>query len=142
MLATELLARRDRSAAWLSAELERRGVSPGDRVGALETLERAGYVDDDRLAAGRASLLAERGYGDAAIRADLERQGVDADRICAALAGLEPERERALELARKSGATPRTARRLLAKGFDEEAVEAALNRDVEEKHGRAYYDDR
>jgi regulatory protein len=140
-VATELLARRDRSRAWLSAELERRGVAADDRRGALAALERAGYLDDGRFACGRASRLAERGYGDAAIRADLERQGVDADRISGALSTLDPERERALEIARRSGASPRTARRLLAKGFAEEAVEMAVARNVQEKHGGAYYDD-
>ncbi len=59
------------------------------RADALETLERVGYVDDDRFAAGRAESLAGRGYGDEAIRYDLAGRGVDAETIDQALAGLD-----------------------------------------------------
>ena len=43
----------------------------------------------------RAESLAGRGYGDAAIRHDLEQRGVAADLVEAAVAALEPEGERA-----------------------------------------------
>ena len=48
-----------------------------ERAAAVETLERLGYVDERRFAASRAAALAARGYGDEAIRFDLEREGVD-----------------------------------------------------------------
>ena len=92
----------------------------------LETLERAGLVDDDRLAAARAEALAERGYGDAAIRFDLERQGLAAESVAAALARLEPERQRARRLVERRGGGARTARWLAQRGFDAGAVEDAL----------------
>src|SRR5437870_4892097 len=38
------LARRDRSVAELDTELERRGIGPAARTGAVETLQRLGYL--------------------------------------------------------------------------------------------------
>ena len=96
------------------------------RADALDTLERVGYVDDGRFASGRAASLAGRGYGDEAIRAFLEADGVAAETLEAALAALEPEPERARRLVARLGATPRTAAQLQRKGFGEEALEQAL----------------
>jgi regulatory protein len=124
--ATRALARRERSAASLSAHLESRGVAPGERAEALGALERAGYVDDGRFAALRAAQLAARGYGDAAIRFDLERQGVARAPAEAALAALDPEERRAAAVVASRGATPSTARRLAARGFEEDTIESAL----------------
>ena len=93
---------------------------------ALETLERVGLVDDARVAATRAQALAERGFGDAAIRYDLEHEGVAGNLVDEALAGLEPERDRARALVQRRGAELRTARWLAGKGFDAASVEDAL----------------
>jgi len=125
-LAVRALRVRDRSAHELDERLARAGVSPEERAETLASLERMGYVDDARLAAARAETLAARGYGDAAIRTDLERRGIAEEPCEAALAALAPEAERARELAERRGATVRTARRLVAKGFSPEAVEAAV----------------
>ena len=95
------------------------------RAQALDALERVGYVDDARFAAGRAESLAARGYGDEAIRAFLEADGAAADAAEQALAALDPELERARALAARHGASPRLAAQLQRKGFGEEAVEAA-----------------
>jgi len=81
----------DRSRAELDARLERQGFAGEERRQALDELERLGYVDDERTAALRAERLAERGYGDAYIRADLEQRGLPAEE---ALAGIEAEPER------------------------------------------------
>jgi len=70
--------------------------------------------------------MATRGYGDAAIRADLEGRGLSADRIESAIGDLEPEAERARSLVERDGSSARTARGLLAKGFSEDAVESAI----------------
>jgi regulatory protein len=113
---------RDRSAAELDARLERRGVEEAEREQALETLERVGYLDDARFARSRAAALAARGSGDALIRHDLEERGVGAEHVEAALAELEPERERARALVAKRGAGVQTARLLAARGFDEDTV--------------------
>lgn len=124
--AGQALSHRDRSVAGLAAQLERRGVPPQARAGAVETMSRLGYVDDERFAASRAASLAARGYGDEAIRFDLEQQGLDEEQVLTALDELAPELERARTIADASGATVKTARRLAGKGFSAEAIEFAL----------------
>jgi len=121
--ATRALAARDRSRQALDDRLAAAGVAAGPRREALETLERVGLVDDARFAAGRAAALAERGHGDAAIRFDLEQQGLDDELVADALASLEPERERALRLAEQRGRGPKTARWLAGRGFDPDTVD-------------------
>lgn len=120
------LRTRDLSRQELGQRLERHGVVAGARTEALAALERGGLVDEGRFARGRAESLARRGYGDAAIRDDLERRGIGAEGVRAALATLEPERERAERLlgAQRPGAA--AVRRLAARGFGEDAIEAAL----------------
>lgn len=125
-VATAALARRDHASAELDAKLERRGVVPSERARALETLERAGYVEDARFAARRAVTLAERGYGDGAIRFDLERHGVPAAEVEATVVALPREQDRAAAYVERAGASPKTARRLAAKGFSAESIESAL----------------
>jgi SOS response regulatory protein OraA/RecX len=119
------LRHRDLSTRRLEQRLERSAVPPAERARAVETLTRAGLLDDARFARGRARALAARGYGDAAIRFDLERQGVDALLAAEALAELEPERDRALRVAASGGGAARTARLLARRGFGEDAIEAA-----------------
>ncbi|HLY93750.1 MAG TPA: RecX family transcriptional regulator [Gaiellaceae bacterium] len=121
--ATRALAARDRSRSALDERLAAAGVAAEPRREALETLERAGLVDDARFAAGRAAALAERGHGDASIRFDLERQGLSDELVADALAALEPERERARRLAERRGRGPKTARWLAARGFEPDTVE-------------------
>src|SRR5438045_1561908 len=125
-LAARALGRRDRSTREIDELLARAGVGEAKRGDALETLRRLGYLDDARFAAARAGALAARGYGDAAIEADLARHGVEGDLARDALATLRPEAERAARLFARDGPTARVARRLAAKGFGREAVEDAL----------------
>jgi regulatory protein len=127
--AVRALAHRDLSAQELAERLERRGVDEAERDAVIERLARAGYVDDGRFALARAQVLAGRGLGDAAIDADLERRGVDAELIAEALAALEPEARRARSEAVRLGGGGRAARALAAKGFSADAVEAALGAD-------------
>jgi regulatory protein len=130
--AVRALARRDHSTAGLRAKLGRGGLSEQAQTDALETLERIGYVDDLRFARDRAVVLAERGYGDDWIRADLEAQGVDAETAEASVAALEPEVERADRAAAGTGDAERCLRRLARRGFSEETIErlaAALRAD-------------
>jgi len=128
-LAGRALRNRDLSERGLEQRLQRAAVAPAVRSESLEVLSRAGVLDDARFAESRAEALATRGYGDAAIRHDLESQAVDADVTDAALAGLEPEVERARRVVDRRGRGPRTARYLAAKGFGEEALETALGAD-------------
>jgi SOS response regulatory protein OraA/RecX len=125
-VAVRALHYRDLSSAALAARLERAGVGAAEREQALETLVRVGYLDDVRVAAKRAQTLAERGWGDDGIAADLEQQGLPAEVAAEAIAALEPERERARRLVAVRGAGPKTAGFLARKGFGEDALEQAL----------------
>ena len=123
--ATRRLRRRDLSTSRLDSELARRGVRAGDRGEAIDVLARTGILDDERFAFARATALAGRGLGDAAILWDLEREGVEPARARRAVEALDPEHERAERVVRARGRGVRTARFLAQKGFGEDVVEAA-----------------
>jgi SOS response regulatory protein OraA/RecX len=125
-VATRALKARDLSQQRLSERLERADVAPAVVEESIGVLAQAGLVDDARFACSRAEALAGRGYGDEAIRHDLERQGVAAELVEQALDGLEPESERARRVVALRGPGPGTARYLASKGFGEEAAEVAL----------------
>ena len=126
-VATRALRTRDLSRERLRQRLERASVTVPAREEALGALERAGLVDDGRVAGARATALAARGYGDAAIRDDLERrQGLAPATVEVALGALEPEAERAARVVAKRGSSVRTARLLAGRGFSQESLEAAL----------------
>jgi len=124
-LAVRALRGHDRSRRQLDERLDRAGVDADVRRDALDTLERVGYLDDERYAAGRAAALAGRGYGDAAIAQFLAEDGVPADAAAAAVAALAPEVERAREELTGAAEPVRVAARLLRKGFGEDSVEQA-----------------
>jgi SOS response regulatory protein OraA/RecX len=123
---TRALARHDRSEHGLRGILERKGVGEREREEAIAALRRHGALDDKRFAEARATALAERGFGNTAIAFKLEQDGIEPEASAAALDALEPERERAVCLAARRGASARTARWLAARGFAPESVEAAL----------------
>jgi len=124
--ASRLLARRDLTERGLDDELQRRRVAPAARRATVSRLREAGAVDDARLAHRRAEVLAARGAGNLLIRADLESRGVAPDLVESALAQLPAERNRVQTIVSARGSGPATARYLARKGFDEDAVEAAL----------------
>lgn len=121
--AARILRHRDVSRRRLDERLQHRGARGAARQDALDALERAGLVDDGRVAGGRAGALAGRGYGNAAIRFALAGEGIDPELVEQALADLEPERERAERLL-AGGSDPRALRRLAAKGFAVETLAA------------------
>jgi SOS response regulatory protein OraA/RecX len=125
-VATRALARRDFSERGLRERLERAGVDPDEAERVLARLRSEGIVDEARFAANRAHALAQRGKGDAAIRFDLEGQGLPEELIEAAVTELEPERARAERIVARRGPTPATARLLAGRGFDAEIVAAAV----------------
>ena len=129
-IATRALQHRDRSRRELEERLARAGIDEGRRNDALETLERVGYVDDERFAGARAEALANRGYGDEWIRHDLAEHGVAFEAVGEAIAALVPEAERAAALVERLGSTPKTGAQLTRKGFGQEALEAALRIDA------------
>lgn len=122
--AARVLERRDRSARELEERLCAAGVDPATRADVLDAVARAGLVDDERLAHARARALAARGWGNAAIRSDLERRGVDGELVGQAVSALDPEPERAVRVIERQGRGPRTARYLAARGFDAEVVDS------------------
>jgi regulatory protein len=124
--ALRALRHRDRSTAELDVRLEQRGIGAAEREQALATLERIGYVDDERFARSRAEQLAARGSGDALIRHDLEGRGIAAEHIEAALDALESERERAARLAEERGRSVKTARYLASRGFGADALDGLV----------------
>ena len=81
--------------------MAQRGFAEDERTVALDRLEELGWLNDERTAGLRAAALADRGYGDAYIRADLARRGLPTE---SALASLEPESMRAVRFADKGGA--------------------------------------
>jgi regulatory protein len=126
--ALSALRRRDLSRRALDERLARRGVREAERADALGALERAGLVDDERVARKRAETLAERGWGDEAIRYRLLAEGVNAPAVDQALRDLELESARAARVVARRGGGPETARFLARRGFGEDAVEDAAGR--------------
>jgi regulatory protein len=124
--ATRALSAQDLSRRRLAERLQARGATAAESEHAANALEAAGLVDDARLARTRAAALAERGWGDAAVSARLQAEGVASELVAAALAELPPEAERAVRLAAREP-DPRRAWRLLARrGFSPESAEAAV----------------
>ncbi len=121
--ATRSLEARQRSRQALEQRLARAGHPAAAREDALATLGRAGILDDARLAESRAGLLARRGYGDAAIQADLMRQQLAVETVAVALAGLEPELDRARQQLEGRHVTPGLLRRLAGRGFSDDTLE-------------------
>jgi SOS response regulatory protein OraA/RecX len=121
--ATRLLAASGRSRGELEQRLSRAQHSESARAEAVGALERAGVLDDARLAEDRAELLARRGYGDTAIRADLGRRLISAEYAAAAVDALEPELARLERLLEGQAVTPALLRRLASRGFSRDALE-------------------
>jgi regulatory protein len=125
-VATKALTRRDFSERGLRERLERAGVDSAEADAVLRRLRDEGFLDEARFAGNRARALAERGKGDAAIRFDLEAQGLPGELVETTLGELEPERVRAERIVARRGPGPATARLLSSRGFDQEIVEAAV----------------
>ncbi len=121
--ALRALRARDHTEASLEQRLTARRMAPAARRETVEAVLRAGLVDDERFATGRAQLLAGRGAGDLLIADDLARQGVPAATAESAIAALDPEPTRANAIIGVRGRSARTARYLAAKGFSEAALE-------------------
>jgi SOS response regulatory protein OraA/RecX len=121
--ATRSLAASDRSARALDQRLAKAGHSAAAREDAIESLARTGAIDDARLAESRAEALARRGYGDAAIRADLRRRLIAPEAASGAVAALQPEPARLRRLLEQESVTPALLRRLAGRGFSRESLD-------------------
>lgn len=125
--AGRLLARRAYARADLSERLARRHGAQASAV-VVEVLERYGVVDDAAYATAVADARLRRGYGPAAVRHDLERSGVDDEVIAAAIAQVDADRwDAAARIAARGETGARTARRLAARGFEEETIVRILD---------------
>jgi len=124
--ALRALRHRERTARQVDAHLAARGFGEQDREAAIEALARTGLVDDGRFAASRAAALASKGASDALIRHDLDAAGVDRETVDGALAALEDEPTRARRVVERRGASPRTVRYLVAKGFPVDLASAVV----------------
>ena len=120
------LAQRPLSRRQVSERLRRRGVAPPVERETLGTLAAAGLVDDARLARGRAAGLADRGWGDLAIAARLQRDGLEEAETRAALAELPPEQGRAAALIADVSDGRKAWSLLARRGFSPDAIEGAL----------------
>ena len=121
-MAGRQIARGDVPRQRLEDRLLSRGVRPADAAAAADTLERAGAVDDERLARARASNLAERGWGNAAIIARLMEAGLSAEATQGAVAELASEPVRAARLV-VDLPVHKAVGVLARRGFDPELVE-------------------
>ena len=121
--ATRMLARRPLPRALLEERLEKKGVAPVALEEAVEALEQAQYLNDRSYALERAGSLAERGYGDAAVRYILEQERVGSELVEEALDALEPELERARAIEKSVPNRKQLLGRLARRGFDPEIVE-------------------
>jgi SOS response regulatory protein OraA/RecX len=121
--ATRMLTRRPLPRALLEERLERKGVAPAALEEAVEALEQAQYVNDHSYALGRAESLAERGYGDAAVRDILEQEKIGSELIEEAIDSLDSELERAKTIARSIPDRKKLLGRLARRGFDTETLE-------------------
>jgi SOS response regulatory protein OraA/RecX len=132
-----LLARAQRSEAEVEAHLRRLGFSGAAVSATLRRLRDRRFLDDGELARARARALAERGYGDCRILYDLERRGIGAELVTAAIGELAPERVRARSVlgrqSRGRGALRSAWRTLLQRGFSPESAEAVLGRPGEDQ---------
>ena len=124
--ALQALRYRDRTGFEIEEHLRARGFSDEDRSRAVETLRRTGLIDDERFARARASSLAERGAGNALIRARLAEAGLARDLVDDAVDAVEPEATRARRIVASRGASPKTARYLYGKGFSEGVVRSVI----------------
>ena len=131
-----MLARRDRSRAEIAAALAAAGHSASAVRRAVGRLAALGYLDDDRLARERVERLAERGYGRLRMRAELERAGLEPERIERVLPGASEERRlakvaldgRFAEAELRSRAARERAHRWLAgRGFSAETVDTVVD---------------
>jgi SOS response regulatory protein OraA/RecX len=80
-------------------------------------------IEDARLAVSRAEVLARRGYGDAAIRADLRRRLISPEAAGSAVAALEPEVARLRRILENERVTPALLRRLAGRGFSRDSLD-------------------
>lgn len=132
--ALKLLAAREYSRRELERKLAEHEQEPGQLKKALDELEAKGFLNEQRVVDSVVHRRAPR-LGAARIRQELQAKGLDADKVAAAVAGLQAtELERAREVwARKFDASPANAaergkqmRFLMTRGFSGAVISRVL----------------
>ncbi|MEJ2367314.1 MAG: RecX family transcriptional regulator [Acidobacteriota bacterium] len=131
--AIRLLARRDHGREELRVKLARRGFEDDKIAAALDALDRAGLLDDEKVARSYAAEQLARGHGPNYIRAGLRRRGLSGQKP------VIPQEEEAASLRallERRGIDPaeltdlerraKIYRFLLARGYTRRAVAAAM----------------
>jgi regulatory protein len=88
-IALDLLARREHSEVELRRKLADREVSPDDIDVTLAALRREGLLSDERFIGSFLGSQVRRGHGPVWIRGELEKRGIAASEVAAALAATE-----------------------------------------------------
>ena len=141
--ALALLVRREHSRKELARKLADRGIEREAASAAIERLTGDGWQSDARFAEMLVRTRAAHGQGPVRIRAELGMHGLDSDTIEAAMSGFDGDwRQAAGDLARRrfgldlAGADIAQRRKaadfLYRRGFDGDAVRAALQGDPED----------
>ena len=141
--ALALLVRREHSRKELARKLADRGIEAEAASAAIERLTGDGWQSDARFADMLVRTRAAHGQGPVRIRAELGMHGLDSDTIEAAMSGFDGDwRQAAGDLARRrfgldlAGADIAQRRKaadfLYRRGFDGDAVRAALQGDPED----------
>lgn len=130
--ALRLLRTRDRTEAELRLSLSTKGFKEPEVGLVLKSLEEARYVDDKRVAEREVEKAVLEASGHLLVEHKLQQRGVEEGRIDDALSNLPDQlalAEQAFWKNRKPGDTPaRAAGRLARKGFDEDTIQAVVER--------------
>jgi SOS response regulatory protein OraA/RecX len=125
-VAGRTLRRRDVSIKRLGERLARAGVAPSAGRSVVGALREARILDDARMAGSRAGALAKRGWGDAAIAARLEVEGVGEDDAGRAIDALPPEVSRAAAVVARVPDRRKAWTLLARRGFNQSTIEAVV----------------
>jgi regulatory protein len=131
--AIEFLKTRDRSRAEVEAKLAAKGFPNAEIEAVLDRLEYRKIIEDERIAQGIAS--SDAGIGPGRMRAKMAKLGLDESTVDSALVHFDDETQltqmRQLITKRKFTVSDRAkaARFLNSRGFDEELVMLAIERE-------------
>jgi regulatory protein len=127
-----LLSRREYAARELLDKLTTRGYPPEEAAAAVAEMQRHGFQDDQRFAAGAARTSAQR-MGNRSVSAKLAAKGISRDMASEQLEQLEPEETRAMRVAARFEGKPfddslkaKAYRYLASRGFSGGAVKVAM----------------
>jgi regulatory protein len=141
-IALDILARREHSVAELREKLQSREFPAEDIEQTLSALIGDGLLSEQRFIDSFLASYTRRGHGPLWLRAELERRGIDAARISAALAGQAVDWASQARTVREKRFGPdqpadykdraRQSRFLQYRGFTSEHIRQTFSRDEED----------